>query len=454
MKKVLSTVLASCILLSVAACGQPGSSESSTEPQSSTISEETSQTSQPASGETVEFWDMIWGSDADAYEKAVRGICDVVEQEIGAEVKTQFLPWDNFVQVYITAVSSGTAPDVGTTGTTIPSQVYLMGGTMSLNSVLDDWKAENNPILEAIPEAAFNTHTFDGELVAMPWDIQAECISYNQAIFEECGITEEPTTFDEFLDVCRTIKEKRPDIIPLVAAAGDHEVHTLFTDVCMLNGTNVVTEDMQPNVSSPEVLNVCKFLKTLYDEELISKSTASMTSGERDSTYVSGGAAMIFRHNLDSTVGDINADVWANTRVMNTLKGPDTDSPVSMTYFIPLLAFENEHPDLTKAFVKAYMENYMPIYTDGARGTFPTRSDWYDEETFNTPVIQDLFEKVVPYMEHPTWPTGGYYDAYNQVEGELLLQSITQEILMGNTDIEGLAQQTDEKIQKALDAAE
>ena len=222
----------------------------------------------------------------------------------------------------------------------------------------------------------------------------------------------------------------------------------------MLNGTNVVTEDMQPNVSSPEVLNVCKFLKTLYDEELISKSTASMTSGERDSTYVSGGASMIFRHNLDSTVGDINADVWANTRVMNTLKGPDTDSPVSMTYFIPLLAFENEHPDLTKAFVKAYMENYMPIYTDGARGTFPTRSDWYDEETFNTPVIQDLFEKVVPYMEHPTWPTGGYYDAYNQVEGELLLQSITQEILMGNTDIEGLAQQTDEKIQKALDAAE
>ncbi len=81
MKKVLSTVLASCILLSVAACGQPGSSESSTEPQSSTISEETSQTSQPASGETVEFWDIIWGSDADAYEKAVRGICDVVEQE-------------------------------------------------------------------------------------------------------------------------------------------------------------------------------------------------------------------------------------------------------------------------------------------------------------------------------------------------------------------------------------
>ena len=47
----------------------------------------------------------------------------------------------------------------------------------------------------------------------------------------------------------------------------------------------------------------------------------------------------------------------------------------------------------------------------------------------------------------------GYYTAYNQVEGELLLQSITQEILMGNDDLEGLAKQTDEKIQKALDEA-
>ena len=56
-------------------------------------------------------------------------------------------------------------------------------------------------------------------------------------------------------------------------------------------------------------------------------------------------------------------------------------------------------------------------------------------------------------MQMLTWPVKGYYSAYNQVEGELLLQSITQEILMGNDDLEGLAKQTDEKIQKALDEA-
>ena len=48
--------------------------------------------------ETIEFWDMIWGSDADAYEATVREICEQVGEEIGANVEVRFLPWDNFTQ--------------------------------------------------------------------------------------------------------------------------------------------------------------------------------------------------------------------------------------------------------------------------------------------------------------------------------------------------------------------
>ena len=454
-KKLLALIMTACMVTTMfTACGKADSSAASeTEGQNTAESNTDEGNTESGEKETIEFWDMIWGSDADAYEATVREICEQVGEEIGANVEVRFLPWDNFTQVYLTAVASGTAPDVGTTGTTLPSQVHMMGGTMNLNSILEDWKAENNPILDAIPQAALDVQTFDGELVAMPFDVQPECITYNEAIFKECGITEEPTTFDEFLDVCRTIKEKRPDIIPFVAAAGDHEVHTLFTYFCMLNGTNVVTEDLKPNVSSPEVLHVCEFLKTMYDEGLIAESAASMTSGERDSTYVSGNAAMIFRHNLDSSVATINKEVWDNSRVMGLLKGPDTDTPVSMTYFEPVLAFNNDHPELTKAFIKSYMEHYKQIYVTGSRGTLPTRSDWYSDEIFNTPIHNDLKEKCLPSMQFPTWPVKGYYSAYNQVEGELLLQSITQEILMGNDDLEGLAKQTDEKIQKALDEA-
>lgn len=453
LKKVLAAVLAAGVLTMGTACSQTPEEPSSSEPSPSSSQPSSSET-EPGGAETqaIEFWDMIWGSDAQAYESAVDKICAEISEDISAPVNVQYLPWDNFIQVFVTAVASGTAPDVATTGTTLPSQIHMMGGTMNLNSILEDWKAENNPILNVIPEKAFKTHTFDGELVALPWDIQAECITYRTDIFEECGITEEPKTFDEFLEVGRKIKEKRPDLIPLVAACGDHEVHNLLAFFLLQNGTNVISGDLKPNLASPEAMHVSEFIQTMYNEGVLSRSTASYTSAERDSIYTSGQAAMIFRHNLDNTVADINPEVWENSAVMNLIKGPDTDEPMGMAFFPPLLAFENDHPELTKEFVKSYAEHYLGIYTEGSRGTIPVRTDWYDNEVFQDRIHKDLQEKIIPYAVHPTWPAETYYDAYNQIEGELLVAPLVQEILMGNTDIEGLSKQIDEKIQSALDA--
>ena len=178
-KKLLALIMTACMVTTMfTACGKADSPAASETEGQNTAENNT----ESGEKETIEFWDMIWGSDADAYEATVREICEQVGEEIGANVEVRFLPWDNFTQVYLTAVASGTAPDVGTTGTTLPSQVHMMGGTMNLNSILEDWKAENNPILDAIPQAALDVQTFDGELVAMPFDIQPECITYNLSL--------------------------------------------------------------------------------------------------------------------------------------------------------------------------------------------------------------------------------------------------------------------------------
>ena len=152
-KKLLALIMTACMVTTMfTACGKADSPAASETEGQNTAENNT----ESGEKETIEFWDMIWGSDADAYEATVREICEQVGEEIGANVEVRFLPWDNFTQVYLTAVASGTAPDVGTTGTTLPSQVHMMGGTMNLNSILEDWKAENNPILDAIPQEDMN----------------------------------------------------------------------------------------------------------------------------------------------------------------------------------------------------------------------------------------------------------------------------------------------------------
>lgn len=48
---------------------------------------------------------------------------------------------------------------------------------------------------------------FDGQVYGIPYYPQAYLIFCNKNIFDECGITEYPTTWDEFIDVCKTIKD-------------------------------------------------------------------------------------------------------------------------------------------------------------------------------------------------------------------------------------------------------
>lgn len=48
---------------------------------------------------------------------------------------------------------------------------------------------------------------FDGKVYGIPYYPQAYLIFCNKNIFNECGITEYPTTWDEFIEVCKTIKD-------------------------------------------------------------------------------------------------------------------------------------------------------------------------------------------------------------------------------------------------------
>lgn len=64
--------------------------------------------------------------------------------------------------------------------------------------------------------AAYNgvTKVADGLVYGVPDSISIWGFIYNKAVFEEAGITSLPTTFDEFLNVLKTIKENT-DAIPL-----------------------------------------------------------------------------------------------------------------------------------------------------------------------------------------------------------------------------------------------
>ncbi len=111
------------------------------------------------------------------------------------------LPDDNYYTTLRSRLSSGECPDIILTqpmyaGSNSCYSLAEAGYLTSLNDL--NW-VDNMSGLDAV--------TYEGDIVTCTSGVSILGTYYNKDIFEECGITEEPQTWDEFLDVCQTIQD-------------------------------------------------------------------------------------------------------------------------------------------------------------------------------------------------------------------------------------------------------
>lgn len=450
----VAIVLIAAMLCSIVACGSGNQTSGKGEPSDSKSTESADSSDSEASKTSAKltFWDMMWGP-AETYIPAMEKMVKKFSEETGIETEIQMIPWDNWYQTFVTAVSSEAAPDVATTAFPLPIQFANMGEVLYLDSILEEWKAESNPILEDISPERIDVYRWEGKLAALPWDVQPSSIIYRKDIFEECGINELPDTWDEFLEVCRTIKREKPDIIPFAIAAGDQISFHVMVAFLFQNGTGFVTKDLQPNMKDPKVINTMKFFGTLVKEGLVPEGAASYKQPDAEKAYYSGNVAIMYGYALPTSAKEDYPEVYNNTSTMNLLKGPDTGDPKMMGWYNPIMAFkQTKYPEECKEFIKWYMDNYLTVYTEGYRGSFPTRKSWRKDPFFSKiHLLKEQNEKLVPHVVTPVWPAPSLYAAYPQIEGEIYPGIALQEILTGRTDYEKIAEEINEKLKNALD---
>ena len=94
----------------------------------------------PASAQVanVNFWDMLWGP-APQYPDAARAlVAQFNQQNPNIQVTYRSVPWANWYQTYVTAISAGTAPDISTGGGFQAVQLFEMGGIRPLDDFIDE----------------------------------------------------------------------------------------------------------------------------------------------------------------------------------------------------------------------------------------------------------------------------------------------------------------------------
>ena len=152
-----------------------------------------------SSGKTLTYWSM-WNS-TEGQAKVIQEAADAYEAATGVHINIEWKGRD--IKTLIgPALDAGEKVDFFDTDYMINAQQngkYLAD--------LTDMAAAAGYEEHALPILVENVKSWaDGKLTVIPYQPYTTGVWYDKAMFENAGITETPTTWDEFLNVCEQLK--------------------------------------------------------------------------------------------------------------------------------------------------------------------------------------------------------------------------------------------------------
>ena len=250
MKKLLATILAGTLLLSVCGCGNSGEGENTADSGKTQLvvgnwpDQEGNKTSYDNQMKTKE-----------AFETAYPDI-EIIPDEYGYDVQT-----------FTAKAEGGTLPTLYTTHFTEVDKIVDMGYAADITDAAKEYGYYDN-----MNEVIFNSASRDGKLYLVPGSMYSLGLILNMDLFEQAGLVEEdgtpmaPKTFDELIEVGRTIKEKTgvpAFVFPTTEGGGGWN----FTVLAWNFGGTFMEQDADGNwqatFNSPECIAALQYLKDL-----------------------------------------------------------------------------------------------------------------------------------------------------------------------------------------------
>jgi raffinose/stachyose/melibiose transport system substrate-binding protein len=239
------------------------------------------------------------GEDKDVFDKL---IADFEKKNPDIDVEMNILPSDSYISNASATLLSGKGADVFAS---FPgSQFDALQGS----NVYTD--LSNEPFLENFSEGLMGAGQKDGQQLAVPYQLVYNIPVYNKGIFEKLNL-EAPKDWNEFLKVCKTLKENGYDPILF---AGDVSPSQFINPMVM---NNEPTDDAFPKLETGEekltndwFVKTLAQIKELNDKEYFQKDplgtkkdgTAALFAQEK-------GAILALGSYMMSTVKQQNPDI-------------------------------------------------------------------------------------------------------------------------------------------------
>lgn len=381
---------------------------------------------------SIEVWIMQPGTEA--VEDIVRGQVEEFEEETGAQVDLQFVPWPAAHDQFVTGIAGDRVPDVAEMGTTWTPEFGEMGALAPVETADQDF-------VESLVESG----TIEDETLGAPWYAGARSLIYRADIFEELGL-EPPETWDDVIAAGETIEEET-DLFPFgVIGAYTH----LYLPMIWNWGGDIAEEadgQWESRVDSPEAVEAWSFYQDMFDRGWAPEGALGWNSADLREAFAAGDFAMMVGGGWDlAAIIGSNPDLEGNVEAVLTPEGPDgnRDAFAGGSHFV---IFEgSEDSDLAQQLIDHMLDEERVAEFATEIGFLPgtesgiEASGLLDDELYS-PFAEQLRDHSRTYPASGGWGT---------IEGEGVFEDAMERVLGGDSSPEEALTEVDARLDEVF----
>ena len=379
MKKIISLLLVLAMALTLAACGGSSAPAATEAP----ATETPAATAAPAADSGKVAVTMIA---AQYGPKTADWWADFVEKFNAAHediaLTVDVVSWNDIYTVVNTRIANGQAPDL------LNIDVFADYQADGLLLPAEDWCSAET--YAKFYQAFLDQSVVDGTVWAVPDLASARALYYNKDILEQAGV-EVPTTWDELTAVCKTIKEKCPDVYPWGIDMTTDEGQAAFAYYTWNNGGGFVDDDGNWTLNSEANVEAVKSEIGLVNDGLTNSAPANETRDTLQDLFCAGKLAMMIAPNaLSSQAGEAGVN-YGFAAIPN-----NSGASVSAGVMDRIMCFDNGYTDAQLAAITTVvdafyddepysewvlMEGFLPATTAGGEACAaadPAMGAWID----------------------------------------------------------------------------
>jgi ABC-type sugar transport system, periplasmic component len=398
---VMAMLLVAAFVLSSCATAVPPTAAATTTAAAATTAAPTVAATTAASGEKVEitFWHTYNedGTEASTLNNTLIPQFEAAHPNI--KVTAVSVPYDNFREKLLAAISAGDAPDLIRSDIIWVPELADKGALAALDQVMPDFA----DLKSNVYEGPLSTNLWKGHYYGLPLDTNTKVWLYNQDLYKKAGIDSAPATMADVETDCQKIKAVDKNAY-VFAADGLYSWVTLpwvwsyggsITDPDITKATGYL--------NSPETVAAYEYLLKLYDEGCIAP-------------VIMGDGVDVFTGFASGTYASTDNGPWS----YSILNGQFPDFKFSAALFpagtagsidivggedINLMA-QSKHQAEAMEFIrflesKDYQLKMMEV------GQMPVRSDLADtDQVKNHPYLGIFFQQMATSKArtaHPAW---------------------------------------------------